>query len=126
MRIAGVNIPEEKRLEIGLTAVYGVGRPLAKTILESLSIDFGKRPKDLSTEEEGAIRTAIESRPIEGNLRRLISSNVKRLREIKSWRGDRHMKKLPVHGQTTRTNSRSIRGNVRKTMTSGRRKLEKT
>ncbi len=126
MRIAGVNIPEEKRLEIGLTAVYGVGRPLAKSILEKVKVDFGARPKDLSTEQENAIRTEVESRSIEGNLRREISSNIKRLKEIKSWRGDRHAKKLPVHGQTTRTNSRSIRGNVRKTMTSGRRKLEKT
>jgi small subunit ribosomal protein S13 len=126
MRIAGVNIPEEKRLEIGLTAVYGVGRPMAKKILSTLKVDLGARPKDLSTEQENAIRTAVESRSIEGNLRREISANIKRLKEIKAWRGDRHAKKLPVHGQTTRTNNRTIRGNVRKTMTSGRRKLEKT
>ncbi len=126
MRIAGVNIPEEKRLEIGLTAVYGIGRPLAQKILSKVKVDFGARPKDLSTEQENAIRTEVESRSIEGNLRREISANIKRLKEIKAWRGDRHAKKLPVHGQTTRTNNRTIRGNVRKTMTSGRRKLEKT
>lgn len=126
MRIAGVTIPDNKRLEIALTAVYGVGRPFAKKVLTTLNIDHGARAQDLSTDQENAIRTMIEAEPIEGNLRRLISSNVKRLKEIKSWRGDRHMKKLPVHGQTTRSNSRSIRGNVRKTMTSGRRKLEKT
>lgn len=126
MRISGVNIPDNKRLEVGLTAVYGVGRPLAKSILSHLNIDEGKRPAELSTEEENAIRTEIESRSIEGNLKRLISSNIKRLKEIKSWRGDRHAKKLTVRGQTTRTNSRTVRGNVRKTMTSGRRKLEKT
>ncbi len=126
MRIAGVNIPEEKRIEIGLTAVYGIGRPLAHKILTKVKVDFGARPKDLTTEQENAIRTEVESRSIEGNLRREISSNIKRLKEIKAWRGDRHAKKLPVHGQTTRTNNRTIRGNVRKTMTSGRRKLEKT
>jgi small subunit ribosomal protein S13 len=126
MRIAGVNIPEEKRLEIALTAIYGIGRPMAQKILTKLNIEHGKHAKELSTDEENAIRTAVESRTIEGNLRREISANIKRLKEIKAWRGDRHMKKLPVHGQTTRTNNRTIRGNVRKTMTSGRRKLEKT
>jgi small subunit ribosomal protein S13 len=125
MRIAGVTLPE-KRLEIALTAVYGVGRSSAKKILDAHKIDWGTRPADLNSEQEAAVRTEIEGKTIEGNLKREIQSNIKRLREIKSWRGDRHMKRLPLHGQTTRTNSRTIRGNVRKTMTSGRRKLEKT
>jgi small subunit ribosomal protein S13 len=125
MRIAGVTIPE-KRLEIALTAVYGIGRSAAQKILDTHKVDHGTKPAELTEAQEAAIRAEIESRSIEGNLKREIQANIKRLREIKSWRGDRHMKKLPVHGQTTRTNSRTIRGNVRKTMTSGRRKLEKT
>ena len=126
MRISGITIPEEKRLEIGLTAIYGVGRPRAKTALLALGIDFGKRPRDLSPKEESALRESIEKFALEGELRRDISSNIRRLRDIKAHRGVRHQKKLPVRGQRTKTNSRTVRGNVRKTMTSGRRKLEKT
>jgi small subunit ribosomal protein S13 len=125
MRIAGVTLPE-KRLEIALTAVYGVGRSRAKAILNDHKIDWGTRPADLSEAQETAVRAAIEAHPIEGNLKREVQANIKRLKEIKAWRGDRHMKRLPAHGQTTRSNSRTIRGNVRKTMTSGRRTLEKT
>lgn len=126
MRIAGITIPEDKRLDIGLTAVYGVGRPRAKMTLESLKIDGGKRPKDLSAHEEQSLRETIEKFTIEGELKRQISGNIRRLKDIKAHRGVRHLKKLPVRGQRTKTNSRTIRGNVRKTMTSGRRKLEKT
>ena len=126
MRIAGVTIPEEKRLEIGLTAVYGVGRPRARAALVSLGIEEGKHPKDLSAKEETALREAIEKFMVEGELRREVSGNIRRLRDIKSFRGTRHTKHLPARGQRTKTNSRTIRGNVRKTMTSGRRKLEKT
>lgn len=126
MRIAGITIPEEKRLEVGLTAVFGVGRPRAKQVLTDLGIDWGKRPKDLSAKEEAAVREAIEGYTLEGELRRQISGNIRRLRDIKAHRGVRHQKKLPVRGQRTKTNSRTVRGNVRKTMTSGRRKLEKT
>ncbi len=126
MRIAGVTIPEEKRLEIGLTAVFGVGRPRAKQTLSALEIDHGKRPKDLSSAEETALREAVEKFIVEGELRRDISANIRRLRDIKSYRGTRHAKKLPARGQRSKTNSRTVRGNVRKTMTSGRRKLEKT
>ncbi len=126
MRIAGITIPEEKRLEIGLTSIYGVGRPRAHEILETLNIDAGKHPKDLSAKEETALREAIEKFPLEGELRREISSNIRRLKDIKSYRGSRHAKHLPARGQKTKTNSRTVRGNVRKTMTSGRRKLEKT
>ncbi|HEY4525154.1 MAG TPA: 30S ribosomal protein S13 [Candidatus Paceibacterota bacterium] len=126
MRIAGITIPEEKRLEIGLTAVYGVGRSRAESTLTSLGIDCGKRPKELSAAEENSLREAIEKFTVEGELRRQISSNVRRLKDIKSHRGTRHTKRLPARGQRTKTNSRTVRGNVRKTMTSGRRKLEKT
>ena len=126
MRIAGVTIPEDKRLEIGLTAIYGVGRPRAKEALESLKIDSGKRPKDLSAQEESALRDMLEKFTVEGELRRQISANIRRLRDIKAHRGSRHAKHLPARGQRTKTNSRTVRGNVRKTMTSGRRKLEKT
>jgi small subunit ribosomal protein S13 len=126
MRIAGVTISEEKRLEIGLTGVYGVGRPRAKSTLDSLGIDHGARPKDLSAAKETALREAIEKFVVEGELRRQISANVRRLKDIKAFRGVRHTKKLPVRGQRTKTNSRTVRGNKRTTMTSGRRKLEKT
>lgn len=126
MRIAGVTIPEEKRLEIGLTAIYGVGRPRALSALEMLGIDAGKHPKDLSAKEETALREALEKFTVEGELRRQISGNIRRLKDIKSYRGSRHAKRLPARGQRSKTNSRTVRGNVRKTMTSGRRKLEKT
>ncbi|MBV9159229.1 MAG: 30S ribosomal protein S13 [Candidatus Kaiserbacteria bacterium] len=126
MRIAGVTIPDEKRLEIALTAVYGVGRPRAKLTLESLKIDAGKKPKDLSASEETALREAIEKFTVEGELKREIAANIRRLKDVKAYRGTRHLKRLPARGQRTKTNSRTVRGNVRKTMTSGRRKLEKT
>ncbi len=126
MRIVGITIPNEKRLEIGLTTVYGIGRSKAKNILTSLSIDHGKKSKDLTIDEENAIRKIVEEMKIEGNLKREVSANVKRLKDIKAYRGVRHMKKLPVRGQRTKTNSRTVRGNVRKTMASGRRKTEKT
>jgi small subunit ribosomal protein S13 len=126
LRIAGITIPDKKRLEIGLTAIYGVGRPRAAATLKELGIDPGARPEKLSAKEETMLREKIESFIVEGELRRFISGNVRRLKDIKSHRGTRHMKKLPVRGQTSKTNSRTVRGNVRKTMTSGRRKLEKT
>lgn len=126
MRIAGITVPDEKRLEIGLTAIFGVGRPRAQATLKSLGIDFGARPKDLSGDQETKLRDAIEAFTIEGELRRSVSGNIRRLKDIKAYRGTRHLKKLPARGQRTKTNSRTVRGNVRKTMTSGRRKLEKT
>jgi len=126
LRISGVTIPDNKRLEIGLTTVYGVGRPRAQATLTDLGIDPGKRPTDLSATQESALREAIEKFAVEGELKREISGNIRRLKDIKSYRGSRHAKHLPAHGQGTKTNSRTVRGNVRKTMTSGRRKLEKT
>jgi small subunit ribosomal protein S13 len=126
MRIAGINLPENKRMEIALTAVYGIGRPTAKTILTKLNIDIGKKAPELTADEEAAIRKEIEDIRIEGDLSRDIQQNIKRLKDIKAYRGLRHMRHLPVRGQRTKTNSRTVRGNVRKTMGSGRRKVEKT
>lgn len=126
LRISGVTIPENKRLEIGLTAVYGVGRPRAQATLKALKIELGAQPKDLSATQESSLREAIEGFSVEGELKREVSSNIRRLKDIKSHRGSRHAKHLPARGQRSKTNSRTVRGNVRKTMTSGRRKLEKT
>ena len=126
MRILGITVPNEKRLEIGLTVLYGIGISRARRILDQVGIDRGKKAKDLTPEEENKIRVVIEGILIEGNLKREISANIKRLKDIKSYRGIRHMKRLPVRGQRTKTNSRTIRGNVRKTMASGKRKETKT
>jgi small subunit ribosomal protein S13 len=126
MRIAGITIPEKKRLEVALTAVYGIGRPRVKMILEKLNIDLGKKVEELSADEEKDIRKEIESFKIEGDLRRDTQLNIKRLKDVKCFRGVRHLRHLPVRGQRTKTNSRTVRGNVRKTMGSGRRKVEKT
>lgn len=125
MRILGITIPEEKRLEIGLTTIYGIGRPRAQEILKQANIDFGKKPKDLSVDDENKIRTLIEAFTLEGDLKRQIAGNIKRLKDIKSYRGSRHSRVLPVRGQRTKTNSRTRRGNVRKTMGTGRRAVEK-
>ena len=126
MRILGITVPNEKRLEYGLTCLYGIGLSGARKILKQASIDFGKRAKDLTEAEENKIRALIEGITIEGNLKREISANIKRLKDIKTHRGVRHMKRLPVRGQRTKTNSRTVRGNVRKTMASGKRKESKT
>ena len=125
MRILGVTLPNEKRMEIALTAVYGIGRSRAKAILDKVGIDYGKRAKDLTAEEEISIRKELEGVTLEGELKRKIANSIKRLKDIKSYRGSRHAKRLPTRGQRTKTNSRTVRGNVRKTMGSGRRKEEK-
>lgn len=125
MRISGITIPDNKWLEFGLTAVYGIGDSRARQILTGLKINLRTKPADLSTEEENAIREKIESFTIEGELRREVGSNIKRLKDIKAYRGTRHAKRLPARGQRTKTNSRTLKG-VKKTMGSGRRKLEKT
>ncbi len=126
MRIAGITLPDNKQIAFALTAVYGVGRARALTILSDLKIDPVKKAKEISADEENKIRAVVEKFTIEGDLRREVSSNIKRLKDIKAYRGVRHMKGLPTRGQRTKTNSRTVRGNVRKTMGSGRRKLEKT
>jgi len=126
MRISGITIPDDKRLEIGLTAVYGIGRPLAHKILDEAKVDHGKKGKDVTPEEENKIREIIEANfKVEGDLKREKSTNIKRLKDIGSYKGLRHSKNLPLRGQRTKTNSRTVRGNVRKTMGSGKVKVDK-
>ena len=126
MRIAGITIPEKKRLEFALTALYGIGRSRALSILKKANVDPMLKPIDLKTEDENKIRKIVEEFTIEGELKREIAGNIKRLKDIKAYRGIRHARGLPVRGQRTKSNSRTVRGNVRKTMGSGRRKMEKT
>jgi small subunit ribosomal protein S13 len=128
MRILGITIPDNKRLEIGLTAVYGIGRSRAREILTEAGIEFGAHTKDVNSEGENKIRTIVEKGhfKVEGDLKRDVSMNIKRLKDVRAYRGTRHEKHLPARGQSTKTNSRTVRGNVRKTMGSGRRKVEKT
>jgi small subunit ribosomal protein S13 len=110
-RIAGVDLPREKRVVIGLTYIYGIGKPRSQQILAKASISEDTRVKDLTEEEAGKIRTILESDYlIEGDLRREISLNIKRLREIGCFRGIRHRKGLPVRGQRTKTNARTRKG----------------
>jgi small subunit ribosomal protein S13 len=125
MRIVGITIPDNKRLKIGLTVLYGIGRPLATQILEQAKVDGNKKPTEITPAEEAKVRQLIESRKIEGDLKREVGSNIKRLKDIKSYRGSRHAKKLPSRGQRTKTNSRTLRGNQRKTMGTGRKAPEK-
>ena len=122
MRVAGMNIPKEKKVRIALRYLYGIGPTLADVILESAKIDGNTRVKDLTNEQEDKIRVIVEKTyKTEGDLRREVMSNVKRLKDIKCFRGIRHMKHLPVRGQRTKTNSRTVRGNVRKTAVSGKK-----
>ena len=110
-RIAGVDLPREKRVEIGLTYVYGIGRTSAKKILEETGINPDTRVKDLTEDEIGKIRDAIDANyTVEGDLRREVALNIKRLVEIGSYRGLRHRKGLPVRGQRTKTNARTRKG----------------
>lgn len=124
MRVAGITIPEKKRLEVGLTAVYGIGISKAHDILNTAGIAGDKKPKDLSEQEEGSIRKLIEAERIEGELRREVSGNIKRLKDTQSYRGTRHSKRLPARGQNTRANARTLKG-AKKTMGSGKRKVDK-
>jgi small subunit ribosomal protein S13 len=113
-------------MEIALTAIYGIGRSRAKHILMKTQVDAGMKPTQLSVDQENSIRKLVEGYKIEGDLKREIGGNIKRLKDIKSYRGSRHARHLPTRGQRTKTNSRTVRGNVRKTMGSGKRKEEKT
>lgn len=122
-RIAGTNIPNEKRIEASLPYIYGVGPTLSKKILESTGIDPNRRTKDLSESELQTLRDYIEKNyKVEGPLRQQVLLNIKRLKEIGAYRGVRHIRGLPVRGQRTKTNSRTRRGNVRRTAGSGRSK----
>lgn len=125
MRISGINIPN-KRLPYAFATLYGVGIPLGRTLCVKAKVDPTKKADELSSEEEAALRKVIEALTLEGDLKREVSGNIKRLKDIGAYRGSRHQKRLPVRGQRTKTNSRTVRGNVRKTMGSGRRKVEKT
>ena len=110
-RIAGVDLPRDKRVEIGLTYIYGIGRPTAAKILEQAGINPDTRVKDLSEDEVGAIRKIIDSEyTVEGDLRREVSMNIKRLMDIGCYRGIRHRRGLPVRGQKTKTNARTRKG----------------
>ena len=122
VRIAGINLPNNKRVEIALTYLFGIGQSLSNKILAELKINPDTRVNDLTDEQANALRTTIEkSYPIEGELRREVISNIKRLKEIKCYRGSRHAKNLPARGQKTKTNTRTVRGNTRRTMGSGRK-----
>jgi small subunit ribosomal protein S13 len=122
MRIAGVSIPKEKRIVISLNYIYGIGSTLSKKILKQAGIDESVRTKNLTQEQEDLLRTIVEKDfKTEGDLRRDVMANIKRLKDIKCYRGIRHMKHLPARGQRTKTNSRTVRGNTRKTMGSGRK-----
>ena len=109
-RIAGIDIPNDKRVVISLTYVYGIGKPLAQEILKAVNISEDKRVKDLSEEELTKIRNEVSKYKVEGDLRREVSLNIKRLSEIGSYRGLRHRKGLPVRGQSTKTNARTRKG----------------
>lgn len=123
LRISGINLPDQKRIEIALTYIYGIGRPTSNKILATLTIDPNTRTKDLTEKDGNRLREAIEKTyRVEGDLRHQVKMNIKRLKEIGCYRGTRHAKSLPVRGQRTKTNTRTVRGNVRKTMGSGRKK----
>ncbi len=125
MRIAGITVPDQKRLKVGLTVFYGIGLPRARQILTEAKVNVDKKPTELSADEEARIKKIIEGIKIEGDLKREIGGNVKRLKDIKSYRGIRHIRKLPARGQRTKTNSRTLRGNKRVTMGTGRKAAEK-
>lgn len=125
MRLLGVNIPDNKRIEVALTYLYGIGRSLARRILIKNAVDINKRTSELTSGEINKIKEEIEKTyKIEGELRQLIRQNIGLLKEMQAYRGLRHSRRLPVRGQRTRTNSRTVRGNVRKTAGSGKRKVE--
>jgi small subunit ribosomal protein S13 len=125
MRFLGVNIPDQKRVEAALTYIYGIGPSLSRRILDDAKIDPATRTKDLASEDLNKIKNVVEKNyRIEGELRQLVRQNVDRLKSLQTYRGIRHMKKLPVRGQRTKSNSRTAHGNVRKTAGSGKRKVE--
>lgn len=122
IRISGVNLPDHKRLVIALTSVYGIGKPRAQMILREVGIDESTRPRDLTSVEEQRLRDYIEDHyKVEGELKREVVTHIKHLKDVSSYRGTRHQRRLPVRGQRTKTNSRTVRGNVRRTAGSGRR-----
>ncbi len=122
-RIAGINIPDNKRIEIALTYIYGIGHVLSQRILNKAKINPDVRTNKLSNQEVNRLREIVEKEyRVEGELRQEKMMNIKRLKDIGSYRGSRHIKGLPVRGQQTKTNTRTVRGNVRRSMGSGRKK----
>ena len=125
MRISGINIPDNKRTEVSLTYLYGIGPALSRKILTATKISMDKKAKDLTQDDVSKIKEFIEKNyKIEGELRQVIKQNITLLKDLQAYRGIRHMKHLPVRGQRTKTNSRTVRGNVRKTAGSGKRKVD--
>lgn len=125
MRIIGINLPDNKRIDIALRYLYGIGPVRAKIIVKELHLDSNKRAKDLTADDVNKIQSFVEKNyQVEGALRQQVRANINRLKDIKAYRGVRHMRRLPVHGQRTKTNSRTVRGNVRKTAGSGKRKVD--
>lgn len=125
LRIAGVSIPENKRIEAALPYLYGIGAGLSKKILKELKMDPNTRVKDVPEAEVNKLRDYIEKTyKIEGDLKREVKDNIKRLIDINAYRGSRHIRHLPTRGQRTKTNCRTVRGNTRKTVTSGKHKVE--
>lgn len=125
MRLIGVTIPDNKRTETALTYFYGVGPALAQKVLKATGVNGNTRIKDLTADEVNRIKSWIEKNcMVEGELRQHIRRNIQRLKELQTYRGTRHARRLPVRGQRTKTNSRTIRGNVRKTAGSGKRKVD--
>ena len=127
IRISGINLPDQKHIAVALTEIYGIGRQRSKQLLDELKIDPTTKTRDLTSSEEQKLRDYIEDNvKVEGELRRDIAAHIKHHKDINTYIGVRHMKHLPVRGQRTKTNSRTVRGNVRKTAGSGKKKLEKT
>lgn len=127
VRIGGITLPEQKHISIALTEIYGIGRKRGVAMLEELNIAGNTKTRDLTSAEEQKIRDYIDSHfKIEGELKREAAMHIRRLKDIGTYRGARHTRRLPVRGQRSKTNSRTVRGNVRRTAGSGKRKLEKT
>ena len=125
MRLLGINIPDAKRIEIALTYVYGIGKTTSQKALRETKVNVNTRTKDLTADQVNALKSWIEKNAmVEGELRQLIRKNVQHAKDLKIYRGARHARRLPVRGQRTKTNSRTIRGNVRKTAGSGKRKVD--
>lgn len=121
-RIAGVNIPPDKKIDVALTYIFGIGLSSSEKVLKKAGISPTVRASELNPEEINTLKDIIEKEyKIEGDLRKDLMTNIKRLKDISSWRGSRHSKKLPVRGQRTKTNNRTVRGNVRKTVSSGKK-----
>jgi small subunit ribosomal protein S13 len=125
MRILGITLPDNKKVEFALQTLYGIGKTRSKEILATAKVSPDKKAGEITGAEENKLREIVEKYTLEGDLKREVSANIKRLKDIKAYRGTRHTRGLPVRGQRTKTNTRTRRGNVRKTMGSGRKAVEK-